>query len=58
MTHNIINFSDIVKAKNDEKFEEDLEDFWNDIINETYEFQNGQNKSTDIRPGQLVNLMN
>lgn len=53
MTHNIINFSDIVKAKNDEKFEEDLEDFWNDIINETYEFQNGQNKSTDIR---LANL--
>ncbi len=48
MTHNIINFSDIVKAKNDEKFEEDFWKNLDDIINETYGFQNGQNKSTDI----------
>lgn len=48
MTHNIINFSDIVKAKNDEKFEEDFWKNLDDIINETYGFSNGQNKSTDV----------
>lgn len=62
MTHNIINFSDIVKAKNDEKFEEDFWKNLDDIINETYGFSNGQNKSTDVpwptcEPDELEYIM-
>ena len=62
MTHNIINFSDIVKAKNDEKFEEDFWKNLDDIINETYGFSNDQNKSTDVpwptcEPDELEYIM-
>jgi len=63
MTDNIINFSDIVKAKNNEMLEEDFWKNLDDIINETYDFSIGQNKSIDVpwptsMPDELEYILN
>ena len=63
MTDNIINFSDIVKAKNDEGFEEDFWKTLDDIIRETHDYSTNQIGVKDVpwpsyEPDELEYILN